>query len=60
MSALEIAIGVNVLLMIALLSVIFKPNIINYIGKRQKRREKRLETIVKKIVVEYLETLKND
>lgn len=60
MSALEISITVNVILMIALLSLIFLPNIIRWYTEKKKQREKRYLQTIQKTVHEYLKQLQND
>jgi len=60
MQTFTISLLVNVILVIALLSVVFGPKLINYINKYKSNREKRLETKIKKIVNTYLKELQND
>ena len=60
MQALSIALLVNVILVIALVSVIFKPKVISLITKRKKLREKQEVTRIQNIVHEYLKQLQKD
>ena len=60
MQTFYISLICNVLLMIALLSVMFKGKVIHWLSSRKNVRERRLETKIKKIVNDYLNELKND
>jgi len=60
MSALFIAITVNVVLMIALLSVIFKPKVIQYYTNKRKVREQQEVQRIQSIVNDYLRQIQND
>jgi len=60
MSAFSIALTVNVILMVALLSVIFKPKVISYYRNKKINREKREVTRIQTIVRDYLKELSND
>jgi len=60
MQALSIALLVNVILVIALVSVIFKPKVISLITKRKKLREKQEVTRIQNIVHDYLKQLQKD
>jgi hypothetical protein len=60
MSALFIAIAVNVVLMIALLSVIFKPKVIKYYTDKRKVREQQEVQRIQSIVNDYLRQIQND
>ena len=60
MQELSIALLVNVILVIALVSVIFKPKVISLITKRKKLREKQEVTRIQNIVHDYLKQLQKD
>ena len=60
MQTFYVSIIVNVILMVALLSLIFKPKVISYFKKKEKEREKQEITRIKKIVNEYLKELQSD
>tara|TARA_R110002167_G_scaffold2151_3_gene10699 strand:+ start:453 stop:635 length:183 start_codon:yes stop_codon:yes gene_type:complete len=60
MSPFNIALTVNVILTIAIISLIFKTKLIDWYSKKESNRERRKVARVRKIVLEYLNELKND
>ena len=60
MQTFYVSMIVNVILMIALLSLIFRPKVIQYFKNKEKEREKQEVTRIKKIVIEYLNELQRD
>ena len=60
MQTFYVSMIVNVILMIALLSLIFRPKVISYFKNKEKEREKQEVTRIKKIVIEYLNELQRD
>ena len=57
MSPFIISLTVNVILTLALVSLIFRPKVIKWYRKRKITAERRKVAAVRKIVLEYLEEL---
>lgn len=55
-----VSIIANVILMIALIYVSFGKKLYMYIGDRKKQRETQRKQEIRKIVIEYLEEIRND
>jgi hypothetical protein len=60
MSAFIIALTVNVILVIALLYVIFRPRVVSYITQKKQQREKQKKQYIETIVINYLKQLQKD